>query len=432
MPAIITSKTRIYLAKTFLNSFTDIVDPRGMYLFVGRSTPWAIEGEAPLPDNTDIMIRDAWKRMIGGKRVSPADFSHVVRRVDWEVNKTFAQYDDNNPNLFYSDFYCVTDDYHVYKCLGNNNGQPSTIKPTGTSVAIITLGDGYKWKYMYSINISDALKFMTNRWIPCKTLTADDGSAQWTVQENTIPGAINAVTVTNPGVGYTSTPSVVIDGDGVGATAVAVLNGAIVERINITNPGSGYNNATVTISGGGASVDAEAVVVYSPMPVGHGKSAVDELGAYYIMCNTELEQDEDGNLPTVNDFRHIGLLADPQDVDNPGVPSTILAFNQTTVLAVSSVVGDFLQDEVVEGLLSGATGNVVQWDSGTGNLFVNNVVGTFLPGEGIITTSGTGAITAVTPAELIPYTGDVVFMEYRSPISRAPDQTEQVRVIFEF
>ena len=56
MPAIITTKTRIFLAKQFLDSFTNIMDARGMYLFVGKVTPWPIDGVAPLPQNTDYKI----------------------------------------------------------------------------------------------------------------------------------------------------------------------------------------------------------------------------------------------------------------------------------------------------------------------------------------------------------------------------------------
>ncbi len=431
MPAIITTKTRIFLAKQFLASFTSITDPRSLYLFVGKVTPWPVDGEAPLPQNTEVMVKDAWQNMIGGKRVSPADYSHVIRRVDWAVNKVFAQYSDNNPNLFYSDFYCVTDDFNVYKCLDNNNNGPSSVKPTGTGTSVITLGDGYKWKFMYTINTAQAIKFMTNRWIPVQTLTADDGSTQWTVQENTIPGAIQSIEITEAGAGYSSAPSVVIQGDGTGATATATIAGGVVTKINVTNVGSGYTTAEVVITGA-AATPATGRAVMSPIPNGHGKSAVDELGGYYVMCNTELQQDENGNLPTVNDFRHIGLIADPEDTSDPGVPSTLTAFNQTNVLTLTGVTGDFIVDEVVEGALSGATGVVVQWNEDDGELSVNNVTGTFGISEGVTGPSGSGAVAGMVDPEMIKYTGDILFIEYRSPISRADDQTEQVRVIFEF
>ncbi len=55
------------------------------------------------------------------------------------------------------------------------------------------------------------------------------------------------------GSGYTSTPSVIIEGDGQGATATAVIVNGAVRSIQITNEGSGYTSATARIVGGGGS-----------------------------------------------------------------------------------------------------------------------------------------------------------------------------------
>jgi hypothetical protein len=72
---------------------------------------------------------------------------------------------------------------------------------------------------------------------------------------------ITEIQVSNPGIGYTSTPTVTITGDGVGATAVAkVVNGRI-ESITVTNRGVDYTRAIVTITGGnGFSASAVAVL----------------------------------------------------------------------------------------------------------------------------------------------------------------------------
>jgi hypothetical protein len=55
------------------------------------------------------------------------------------------------------------------------------------------------------------------------------------------------------GSGYISTPSVVIEGDGQGATATAVIVNGSIRNIQITNLGSGYTSATARIVGGGGS-----------------------------------------------------------------------------------------------------------------------------------------------------------------------------------
>jgi len=76
---------------------------------------------------------------------------------------------------------------------------------------------------------------------------------------------VTALTITNGGTGYTSTPIIAITGGGgVGATAVAtVLNGK-VNTIQMTNPGSGYTSKpTVTFTGGGGT-GATANASFSP------------------------------------------------------------------------------------------------------------------------------------------------------------------------
>lgn len=71
---------------------------------------------------------------------------------------------------------------------------------------------------------------------------------------------VENIVIENPGVNYTSPPTINIRGDGIGATAVAkVVNGKI-STITITNRGSNYNRATVSIEGGGGS-EATATAV---------------------------------------------------------------------------------------------------------------------------------------------------------------------------
>ena len=57
--------------------------------------------------------------------------------------------------------------------------------------------------------------------------------------------------MTNPGLNYTSTPTVTITGDGTGATAEAIIVNGTVNRIIVTNRGIDYSRAIISISGGG-------------------------------------------------------------------------------------------------------------------------------------------------------------------------------------
>ena len=63
----------------------------------------------------------------------------------------------------------MTDDFNVYKCLDNNSDAASTVKPTGTSTSILSTGDGYKWKYMYTLSASQQTNFLSTDFMAVAT-----------------------------------------------------------------------------------------------------------------------------------------------------------------------------------------------------------------------------------------------------------------------
>ena len=247
MLAIITNKFRIHNAKSFIEGFSEldgIEDPNdpcissirqktNIYLFIGKHTPWdssdTVSGAGdltndmnpPIPSDTVQNIDfELWRNMIAAKKVNPSDVKHVIPRHDWSLNndgsgKVYTQYDDLNKSLFnssYSPFYVFTDDFNVYKCISNNYGSLSTVKPTGADTSqMIETSDGYVWKYMYSISPADSLKFVTTSHIPVDTLKSNPNlsssfpqqqGTQWDVQQSAIDGAIHSTVKINEGQGY--------------------------------------------------------------------------------------------------------------------------------------------------------------------------------------------------------------------------------------
>ena len=95
------------------------------------------------------------------------------------------------------------------------------------------------------------------------TVVDTDGIDQ-VVQFDEIPqsfSGISGVNVTNPGQGFTSSPTITITGDGNGANAVATIVNGRVQSIEVTNRGIDYTRASITISGGsGYGATAEAVI----------------------------------------------------------------------------------------------------------------------------------------------------------------------------
>lgn len=150
---------------------------------------------------------DIWRNMIALKKVQISDASHVTRRYNWATNHYYDIYDDQDSALYDQEFYTLTDpEQNVYKCIDNNGGANSTVKPTGTDPSsIINTADGYRWKYMYTISAGEILKFRSADYMPVKTLKENDGSAQWSVQTNAANGAINHIKVIAGGDGYFST-----------------------------------------------------------------------------------------------------------------------------------------------------------------------------------------------------------------------------------
>lgn len=62
------------------------------------------------------------------------------------------------------------------------------------------------------------------------------------------------------GMGLTSVPTVVVTGDGTGATATAIVAGGVVTGFSMTSGGTGYTMATVTVGGGYINVQADATI----------------------------------------------------------------------------------------------------------------------------------------------------------------------------
>jgi hypothetical protein len=179
---------------------------------------------------------------------------------------------------------------------------------------------------------------------------------------------------------YEITPSVLIEGDGTGAVARALVNtnsSNSISAIEIIERGAGYTYATTNILGntGGVSNAASVYVVLGPKG-GHGKDPEIELGGKYLGVSVTFANNESGTIPVSNDYRTIGLLKDP------------LFANVT--LTIATPTGVFTDNEVVLQADSNATGIVKE--STTSTVSLSNVTGIFVTNKTI--TGGTSGATA--------------------------------------
>jgi hypothetical protein len=128
-------------------------------------------------------------------------------------------------------FYVLTEDYNVYKCLDNNNNARSTSKPLGTSTSPITSADGYVWKFMYTVPINLRSKFLSEDQMPVISALSNQFYSN---------GAMDSIIINNKGTGYTSA-TLTVQGDGYREEDPTFLT-----SITVASGGNGYISPTVT------------------------------------------------------------------------------------------------------------------------------------------------------------------------------------------
>lgn len=218
-----------------------------LYYFLGNIEPWADDQnppvEPPLTQHGDTTIRD---NIIFLGRVNPSDAALVVPRYNWESGEVFAQW-DHTQNMVGEQFYCITDEFNVYKCLYNNRDALSTVKPTGTSLNPLETSDGYVWKFMYGVAPFKRTKFLSDEFIPVQRALTESFLNK---------GAIETVAVSNGGSGYIEAPLTSIEveqtssttGSGALARVSAVGQYGELQGIEIISAGVGYTaGSTATI-----------------------------------------------------------------------------------------------------------------------------------------------------------------------------------------
>ena len=485
MAAIITNKFRINNAEQFVESFSE-ASPTTYYLFIGRSHSWASDVDAqgntiaegtdaspPTPNDDVASEFYNYDDMLGAKLIASTDVTHCIPRRNWTTGTTYDRYEHNisasnaaasgATNLFDSSFVVMNSVYAVYKVIDNDGATASTVEPTSTSNSIFTTSDNYKWKYMYSLTSAETLNFMSTDFIHVSTDS--------TVSAAAVDGALDTIEIVAGGSSYntssgTTITAIPIRGDGASGVASVVISSGAVVTASVTTAGTGYTYAYIrsadiiaATNAGGAGSGANLNVIIPPKG-GHGANAVKELGGFYVMMNKSLVGIEGtSDIGVENDFRRIGLLKDPTNFGTTTVASASTR-RQLYAAVFSSVSGTFVADEEINQASTGAVGKVVEYDATNKILFWYQTrfpdVGTATTGK-LVAFSGANAITgqtssaAATPntsssatvnavvfssgysnPELAYDSGDMIYVEERSPITRASDQTENIKLIVEF
>ena len=498
MPAIITNKFRLNNAEQFQESFSETA-ATVYYLGIGRAQEFGTltrpdartdyEGTETAPTTPGDSVLNEFKNfddLLAAKKITSSDVSFVVPRRNWTTGTVYDIYrhdyeefvtgststrvtsTSGATTLFDSTFYVLTTDRNVYKCLDNNGGAASTVEPTGTSTSVITTGDDYKWKYIYTLSASQQANFLSTDFMGVSTNS--------TVSSAAVDGALDIVKIKTAGSSYTvsggatsgTITAVPIRGDGTGGVCSVTLTSGAITAVSVTTRGSGYTSGYIrnadiiaATNAGGAGSGAELDVIIPPKG-GHGFNAVEELGGFFVMLNTSLEGTEStnsGDFTAANDFRKITLIKDPQNASGSAASAATLRGTYAIRINSSPTPGTFTADEEINQASTGAVGKVVEWDATNRILYYvqtrHNDAGadangnvTAFSGTNVITgqtSSATGTPEATTSTvnnvsftsgysapELKHDTGEILYVENRTKITRATDQTENIKLIIEF
>src|SRR6056300_874349 len=486
MPAIITDKFRIHNSEQFHEAFSES-SGNTMYLGIGRPQAFATstrgdsrtnnEGTdtAPVTPADNINSQHfPFDDMLAAKKITSSDITFAIPRRNWTTGTVYDVYrhdygeyatgtttaitsNSGASTLHDATFYVLTSARNVYKCLDNNSNANSTVEPTGTDVTILETADGYRWKYMYTLSASQQANFLSTDFMAVATNS--------TVSSAAVDGAINVCKIKTAGSGGTdgTHTGIAIRGDGSSGEVSVTVSGGAITGVTVTNAGTGYTfgyirNSDIVAAGATGLSGSELDCIIEPKG-GHGFNAVKELGGYYIMLNTNFEAGEtsnSGDFTTANDFRRVVLMRDPESGGSAASSTTLRG---TKAILVTSPSGDFTVDEEINQATTGAVGKVVEWDSSNnilyyiqtrfndagidsnGNLTAFSGTNTITGQSSSVTATPSSSTTTVdsivftsgyNSGELDADTGDVMYVENRSPITRASDQTENVKLIIEF
>ena len=307
MAAIVTSNFRTLNAKKLKQQ----VSSSSVYVGIGKSDVWSLTTSdttdtTPFtPADTLDQLGEARANLIGLKKIVGTEISHVIPRYTWTSGNSYYAWDSDDASIFDKAFYIITSEFKVYKCIKAGGGA-SSIQPTQTLTDPTAESDGYIWKYMYTTGVQDAENFLTNSYMPVKTIslaaeailavsssssttailteTVDEITIGMTVSGSNVSGtpvvqAINGSVLTLSTAQTLTAADILTFAWAADADAEAQLSeadyaqylnqkasrdsstAAGIERIEVTAGGTGYTSApTVTITGDGSGATATATV----------------------------------------------------------------------------------------------------------------------------------------------------------------------------
>jgi len=399
MTSILTVNHYVQEANSFIEDIK--ANESTYYVYAARPQPWANssggndDSAIQVVNNSVSQVElEVFDDLLFGKLVTDLDVGHVVPRYNWVSNTVYAQYDHMDADLYSKNFFVVTtgqnDQYNVFKCIDNASNAASIIKPTLQSTqGTFTTGDGYTWKFMYTVDAAANTRFTTAGFIPV--------SANSQVSGNATPGTIDVIRVSNGGTGYQVYETGLLD--------------SILDRFTIKLPTTSssfdnyYSNSSIYLKSGFGAGQVREVSSYNGTT--RRITVSDPVDTYVrldfansaFVTGGDVGESVSQIIDTIGYSSSVGLFNQFSNViqSDTGVTASILTVNSSALgvskfnKAQSFTVGLAIRDATDSGTLktdkinisnSSALGLTVILNAGTGYTANANVA--------IISTSGTG------------------------------------------
>ena len=518
MPAIISDQFRIMNAETFVKSlvsigstankyYTFIGQPNSLNPEAGGDLSWGVSPPPPLDSfEYESNIKDT---IITLKKISELDVSRVIRKEQWVSGTTYEMYRNdysaynlspitNSTTLYDVNYYVINEDFRVYICLNNGatpenpKGNPSLDQPTFVGLEASpagTSGDGYIWKYLYTIKPIQFVKFDSVNFIPVPENWGSSGESI-SIKNNATNGKVEVVSIKDRGATYTKSTTynnIPILGDGVGGKVTIVTNSfGEVSEIFVTDGGAGYTKGIIKFEPGAPGIPSSLGLdntnnsaqfdVIIPPKGGHGYDVYRELGAYRVLVYSRYETDQNNPDAIVgNDFATVGIIKNPTvNTNNDANYASGLKSLKLKTTSTNTVYP--IDREITQTISTGTTaiGFVASWDNITGVLKyyqpvglaksdVSYVITDFRSTVGVggstlincqstpsplaIDTSfsgisttinnkiyrlGTTFTSGISSSEYVKGSGELLYIDTRQAIPRSVSQKEDIKIILEF
>jgi hypothetical protein len=326
-------------------------------------------------------------------------------------------------------------------------GAQSTVEPTGVSTSIIETSDNYRWKFMFEVPQADVLKFVTTDWIPVKS-PATAGTDQANVETAAVSGALEHIDVTAGGSGYRSN---------VGTAAAGTANTITLDS-GASAVDDYYNSMSVFITSGTGSGQLRTISDY----VGSTKVATVSVNWTTNPDNTSVNEVMPAVTITAASGEGSGATARVSSVasgiikkvamvtvggsNTAGTVGLATRYRSGTA-TVSSGGGTSAVLSVRVGPPGGHGDNAVSELGGAFVMLNSRLIGNdgadFPVGDDfrkvhllvnpLLTADGAVATaTTYDSGEIEDDSGQIIYTEFRAPINRASDSTEDIKLVMEF